>query len=158
MSYLRKLTFEMSLNMRKSLKQLTLFEHAPSLTEVELRFANSPTREILPLPWSQLKALSLSYDFRRHRYFLPQCPNLTSLKLKLHFPRISYEDKDSSQITDFDADEQEITVRRDGRVEVIAGLCEWERFGLGKYSVWGIWGWWDPRKQNRRGCELKRNH
>lgn len=59
---------------------------------------------------------------------------------------VSYEDKQSSNIEDLDDEEQHISVHRGGKKEIITGLCEWERVGLGWESVWNLWGWWDPSK------------
>jgi len=30
--------------------------------------------------------------------------------------------------------------------EVLTGIAEWERVGKGWENVYGVWGWWDPRK------------
>ncbi|EAS35713.3 uncharacterized protein CIMG_01067 [Coccidioides immitis RS] len=30
--------------------------------------------------------------------------------------------------------------------EVLTGAAEWKRQGLGWEKVWGLWGWWDPRR------------
>ena len=35
--------------------------------------------------------------------------------------------------------------RRKGR-EVVTGVAEWQRVGLGWERLWRCWGWWDPRR------------
>jgi hypothetical protein len=33
-----------------------------------------------------------------------------------------------------------------GSKEIITGLCEWERVGIGREKVWGSVYWWHPRR------------
>ncbi|WEW58034.1 hypothetical protein PRK78_003501 [Emydomyces testavorans] len=30
--------------------------------------------------------------------------------------------------------------------EILTGVAEWQRDGSGWEKVWGLWGWWDPRR------------
>ena len=30
--------------------------------------------------------------------------------------------------------------------EILTGVAEWQRVGLGSERVWGVWGRWDPSK------------
>lgn len=63
---------------------------------------------------------------------------------------VSYEERPASGISNLENYEQRIAVHRGGQLEVITGLCEWERFGLGWESVWNLWGWWDPSESKMR--------
>ena len=50
---------------------------------------------------------------------------------------VSYEEQDTAD---------EYSTSRNGKKEVITGMIEWQRAGLGWESVWNIFGSWDPRK------------
>ena len=55
----------------------------------------------------------------------------------------------SYELSDDGDDERSALLSRDtkgGKREVITGLAQWERLGKGWEHVYGIWGWWDPRK------------
>lgn len=56
---------------------------------------------------------------------------------------VSYEEIKADEI---EPQTHDLTITRHGRREVITGMSEWQRVGLGWNSVWNIWGWWDPRK------------
>lgn len=54
---------------------------------------------------------------------------------------ISSEKSDDSNTID-----QTLATRRSGQTEVITGMIEWQRIGVGWEHVWNVLGWWDPRK------------
>lgn len=62
---------------------------------------------------------------------------------------VSYETP-SSEPTDDDT--RAITTTRNGQKEVITGMIEWQRVGLGWEHVWNLWGWWDPRESRYWVC------
>lgn len=45
-----------------------------------------------------------------------------------------------------------LITRRNNRNEVITGMGEWQRVGLGWEHVWNVLGWWDPRKLLEHSC------
>lgn len=59
---------------------------------------------------------------------------------------VSYEEKPSGKAIKENDEEQHITVCRGEQDEIITGLCEWQRIGVGWESVWNLWGRWDPSK------------
>lgn len=59
---------------------------------------------------------------------------------------VSYQETSAAALEDLDEDQRRIVVYRNGKPEIITGLCEWKRIGLGWESVWRVLGWWDPSK------------
>lgn len=47
---------------------------------------------------------------------------------------------------DADEERQGLIRSRNSQNEVITGMAEWQRVGLGWEYVWNVLGWWDPRK------------
>lgn len=58
---------------------------------------------------------------------------------------VSYEVQ-SLEDEDANNERQDLTMRRNNQKEVITGMIEWQRVGLGWEHVWNVLGWWDPRK------------
>ena len=58
---------------------------------------------------------------------------------------VSYETQ-SLEDRDADDERQGLTTTRNNQNEVITGMIEWQRVGLGWEHVWNVLGWWDPRK------------
>ncbi|KAK5943159.1 hypothetical protein PMZ80_004165 [Knufia obscura] len=56
---------------------------------------------------------------------------------------VSYETPSSDPTND---ETRAITTTRNGQKEVITGMIEWQRVGLGWEHVWNLRGWWDPRR------------
>lgn len=56
-------------------------------------------------------------------------------------------DDDGSSDEDSESDNEKgrAIARRKGR-EVVTGVAEWQRVGLGWERLWRCWGWWDPRR------------
>jgi predicted GNAT family acetyltransferase len=54
-----------------------------------------------------------------------------------------------SENDDYDEDsesEKSVAVAKSKGHEVITGVAEWQRVGLGWERLWRSWGWWDPRR------------
>lgn len=64
---------------------------------------------------------------------------------------VSYEVQSSAD-GDADDERQHLTTRRNNQNEVITGMGEWQRVGLGWEHVWNVLGWWDPRKLSECSC------
>ena len=58
---------------------------------------------------------------------------------------VSYETR-VSEVETFDDTKQSLIITRNGQKEVITGIIEWQRAGLGWERVWNVLGWWDPSK------------
>jgi len=58
---------------------------------------------------------------------------------------VSYETQ-TSRVEDLDDEKRALVTTRGGEKEVITGMIEWQRVGLGWEHVWNLWGWWDPSK------------
>jgi len=58
---------------------------------------------------------------------------------------VSYETQ-TSKVEDLDDVKRALVTTRGGEKEVITGMIEWQRAGLGWEHVWNLWGWWDPSK------------
>ena len=58
---------------------------------------------------------------------------------------VSYETQTSNPKDPDDENHVFLTTRK-GQKEVITGMVEWQRVGLGWEHVWNLWGWWDPSK------------
>lgn len=58
---------------------------------------------------------------------------------------VSYETHTSNAENPDDEKHLLVTTRK-GQKEVITGMVEWQRIGLGWEHVWNLWGLWDPSK------------
>jgi len=61
---------------------------------------------------------------------------------------VSYEIQ-TSNAEDPDAENHRLVITRKVQKEVITGMVEWQRVGLGWEHVWNLWGWWDPSKSSQ---------
>lgn len=48
------------------------------------------------------------------------------------------------EIEDVNDEKRGLLTTRNGQKEIITGMVEWQRVGLGWEHVWNLWGWWDP--------------
>lgn len=58
---------------------------------------------------------------------------------------ISYEVV-TSDVSNLDAEQQALVTTRNNQREILTGVSEWSRVGLGWERYWGVLGWWDPSK------------
>lgn len=58
---------------------------------------------------------------------------------------VSYEPA-SLDVTDPGDEKHGLITTRHNQKEIITGVAEWQRVGLGWERVWNLWGWWDPSK------------
>lgn len=64
---------------------------------------------------------------------------------------VSYEEVVPDEIN---AEQHHLLTTRNGHHEIITGVAEWGRVGLGWQHVWNIWRWLDPRECTPVRCQL----